>query len=558
MWLAAVAVVIGLDTYLLTEKNQMPLNPGDFYFNDQFNDATRILEGGLWQQNPVDGGQAPGNLGRYTTDIKDVQTGLNTLLGTLTTDGHTAINAIDQTQVNDINNILTDIDTILTKAPLAANDADPNAAEAVREAHLDILKIVNGDAALHDNATGSAVIDGDTVTVNGFQNAPPASDHAASLPHDTFAQIGAIFDDAQSLSLAGGTQNKDAIVADLTTARDAMMKLIDGGAFTDPTASIHAQKIVNCFNLELTKYIPEYGHDPEAARSTNDVFLDLDDIVNGDPILTQMATENGVQSWTPAPDTNELLHPASPYQDNPAQTNFLASFIAGANTLGAQADAIAQQGFNHGLVKAFENVLDGFEANVQKFDEKQGGIYEARFDNELEGNFGTIGAAIKGIEQGLNTHNADLVTAGVTVLEDNAADVGTNNVPVGGGTYSTAATTAAGAVTGAVDTHLAPHGDNGIAHAIGVHAHGNNAQGHNGQMGGENGAAAGAVNTHLILQAMTGTANVNDAHLGGENGAAAGAVDTHLVSHEGNGIDHSIGVDHLHHATTETIGLFHG
>jgi hypothetical protein len=476
-------------------------------WNDQFNDATRILEGGLWQQNPVDGGQAPGNLGRYTTDITDVQTGLNTLLGTLTTDGHTAVNAIDQTQVNDINHILTDIDTILTKAPLAANDADSNAAEAVREAHLDILKIVNGDATLHDNATGSAVIDGDTVTVNGFQNAPPASGHAASLPHDTFAQIGAIFDDAQSLSLAGGTQNKDAIVADLTTARDAMVKLIDGGAFTDPTAWVHAQKIVNCFNLELDKYIPEYGHDPEAARSTNDVFLDLTDIVTGDPVLAGMSG-NG---WTPAPGSNMALdpqtnmpfHQPSPYLDNADQTNFLASFIAGANTPGAQADAIAQQGFNHGLVKAFENVLDGIEANVKQFDEKQGGIYEARFDNELEGNFGTIGAAIKGIEHGLNTHNAALVTAGVTVLEDNAADVGGNNVPVGGGTYNGTATTAAGAVTGAVGTHLFPHGDNWIAQAIGANAHGNNAQGNNvqgqnAQMDGENGAAMGAANTHHV------------------------------------------------------------
>jgi hypothetical protein len=84
--------------------------------------------------------------------------------------------------------------------------------------------------------------------------------------------------------------------------------------------------------------------------------------------------------------------------------------------------------------------------------------------------------------------------------------------------------------------------------------------GNHAPMGGENGAAAGAVNTHLILQAMTGTADVagNHAAMAGENGAAAGAVDTHHVPHGGNGIDQSIGVDHLHHAQTETIGLFHG
>jgi hypothetical protein len=356
-----------------------------------------------------------------------------------------------------------------------------------------------------------------------------------------------------------------------------MVKLIDAGAFTDPTALVHAEKIVNCFNLELDKYIPEYGHNPDAARSTNDVFLDLTDIVTGDPTLTAMSTDpNGVHGWTPAPDTDV---PSTPYQDNAAKTNFLASFIAGANTLGTQAEAIAQQGFDPKLVNKFEHVLDRFEANVQEFDEKQGGIYEARFDNELEGNFGTIGAAIKGIEQGLNTHNAALVTAGVQVLEDNAADVGSNNIPVGGGTYNAEATTAADAAMGAHNKHLVPHGDNGLAHRIGADGaanthhvpHGDlvgllqamsetaDVAGNNAPMGGGNAAAAGAVDTHLILQAMTGTADVaGNAPMGGENGTAPEAVNTHHVPHGGHGIDQSIGVDHLHHAMTETIGLFHG
>jgi hypothetical protein len=291
-----------------------------------------------------------------------------------------------------------------------------------------------------------------------------------------------------------------------------------------------------------------------------------------------------------------------------------------------QAETLAKNGFNPGLVNAFDHILNGFEANVKTFIETQGGIYEARFDNELEGNFGTIGAAINGIEQGLKTHNADLVTAGVEQLNMNNADVAGNNFALGGGTYTTTATTAAGAATGAVNTHLVPHGDNGIAQAITTPAaaavgaantdpvphgdlvgllqamtgtadvagnnapmggengatagaantqpvpHGDligllqamsetpNVAGNNAPVGGGNGAAAGAVDTHLILQAMTGTADVagNNAPMGGEIGAAAGVVDTHLVPHGGNGIDQSIGVDHLHHAQTETIGLFHG
>ena len=59
---------------------------------------------------------------------------------------------------------------------------------------------------------------------------------------------------------------------------------------------------------------------------------------------------------------------------------------------------------------------------------------------------------------------------------------------------------------------------------------------------------------------MTETAGVagNNAPMGGENDAAAGAIDTHVVPHGGNGIDQSIGVDHLHHALIENVGLFHG
>jgi hypothetical protein len=141
--------------------------------------------------------------------------------------------------------------------------------------------------------------------------------------------------------------------------------------------------------------------------------------------------QNGVHGWTPAPATNVA---SKPYQDNVDQTNFLANVIADSNQLGMQAATAVHSHFNPVLVQALEQDLNSFEANVQKFVENQGGIYEARFDNEVEGNFGTIGAAIKGIEQNLDTHNADLVTAGVNVLVANAADVAGNNIPVGGGT----------------------------------------------------------------------------------------------------------------------------
>src|SRR5512141_2836341 len=41
-----------------------------------FNDATRALVGGLWQNVVEEGGQGHGSIGRYITDLTNVQTGL--------------------------------------------------------------------------------------------------------------------------------------------------------------------------------------------------------------------------------------------------------------------------------------------------------------------------------------------------------------------------------------------------------------------------------------------------------------------------------------------------
>src|SRR4051812_28377900 len=40
------------------------------------NDATRALEGGLWHNVVEEGGQGLGSIGRYTTDLTNVQNGL--------------------------------------------------------------------------------------------------------------------------------------------------------------------------------------------------------------------------------------------------------------------------------------------------------------------------------------------------------------------------------------------------------------------------------------------------------------------------------------------------
>src|SRR5215468_7756462 len=396
------------------------LNPGDLYFENMFNDATRILEGGLWHNNVPVGNQGNGTDGRYINDLQLVQTGLtaDVAAGDFTGD-----------QLTHVNQVLADIKTALANVPGAVNN-DAGAEAALRAAHLDIINTIENDPVLQ-----ALSIKDDNP---GFNFAPPelATPLNADTPHATFAELGAIFDDAQSKSLGGiNANNLPAIQADLQAVHDGLVTLMNdhpqlfGGA-----TGIHAATIVDQINLQLTNFNNQYGFNPDAAKSTNDNFLDITDIVAGDDNLANMASANGVTGWTPAPDTDVV---PTPYQDNAAQTNFWADFIASSNTLGAQAAQI----------KAFIQTLQGFEQNVTNFDAAQGGIFQARFDNELLGKDATIGADVAAMIKGLQTHNAALVTAAADGFHANAADVSGNNVPLNGGTYNPDGVTVADALS---------------------------------------------------------------------------------------------------------------
>ena len=145
-----------------------------------------------------------------------------------------------------------------------------------------------------------------------------------------------------------------------------------------------------------------------------------------------MASANGVAGWTPAPFTDVV--PVA-YQDNAAQTNFWADFIASSNTLGAKAEQLVATGTAQDIT-AFVHTLQGWESNVTNFDAAQGGIFQARFDNELLGNNSTVGDDVAEMIKGLRTHGATLVKAAADGFQANAADVSSNNVPLNGGTYN--------------------------------------------------------------------------------------------------------------------------
>jgi trimeric autotransporter adhesin len=405
------------------------LNPGDLYFNNMFNDATRILEGGLWHNNVPVGNQGHGTDGRYTADLQAVQTGLT---------ADVAAKDFTGDQLTHVNTVLADITTALASVQGAVNN-DPNAEAALRTAHLDIINTIENDPVLQ----ALSVKDDNP----GFNFAPPelATPLNANTPHSTFAELGAIFDDAQSKSLGGiNANNSPAITADLQTVHDGLLTLMkDHPELFGGATGVHASTIVDQINLQLTNFDHQYGFNPDAAKATNDNFLDITDIVAGDPNLTNMASANGVTGWTGAPATDVV--PVK-YQDDAAQTNFWADFIASGNTLGAQAEQLVSTGTAQ-QIKDFVHTLQGWEHNIQNFDAAQGGIFEARFDNELLGANSTVGADVTAMIKGLQSHNAALVTAAADGFHANAADVSGNNVPLNGGTFNADGTTIADALS---------------------------------------------------------------------------------------------------------------
>src|SRR5262252_2587469 len=279
----------------------MALNPGDLYFENMFNDATRILEGGLWHNNVPVGNQGTGTDGRYAADLQLVQTGLT---------ADVAAKDFSGDQLTHVNRVLADIQTALTAVPGAVNN-DPHAEATLRSAHLDVINTIENDPVLQ----ALSIKDGNP----GFNFAPPElkTPLNADTPHKTFAELGAIFDDAQSKSLGGiNANNLPAIQADLRTVRDGLQTLMkDQPQLFGGATGIHASTIVNQINLQLTNFDHQYGFNPDAAKATTDNLLDITDSVAGDPNLANMACSGGVTGSTGAPATDVV---PVPYQDNAA------------------------------------------------------------------------------------------------------------------------------------------------------------------------------------------------------------------------------------------------
>jgi hypothetical protein len=431
-----------------------------------FNDAVRASLGlfntsGSGNQNPF--------LGSFTTDIHAVQNDIAAILATPanTTLGGAAF-TLNATDTAVLQNVEAQLSMLLTAAAQTTNAATLTAAEqTIHALENQILQEINNDAHL------SAALNNVTYTANtgatdvAFQNLPAGADDAASLAAATagtsLKAVGEVFNAAVDAAAGGiNANNLGEITTDLTAVEKGltailnnatMLAQIENGetANAAATTTLHLQTVLNQITLQLNNYDAAAATGNTAAvRGTADNLLDIIDIVQNDTALNVAAGGTGTAGHTGgfSEVSGGLTGTVTKFQDNQAQTNFWATFVAEANTINAQLTAIV-----NGTGTASQSLITQIE-NYQKFganfDAAQGAVFQGRFDNEL--NNGTLEAdsataikALTGILNGdtgnaLAADNAALAAAGNGFVAD-AMDVSGNNIAIGGATYVGTATT---------------------------------------------------------------------------------------------------------------------
>jgi len=498
-----------------------------------FNDAVRASLGlfslaGSGNSNPF--------LGSYTTDIHAVQNDIAAMLanpGQVTLGGQTfALNATDTAVLT---NVQSQLGTLITAAGQITNAATMSAAsQTIHSVQSEILQEINNDHHLSGALNNVPFLANTGANDVAFQNSPAGADDpttlAAATAGNSLKDVGTVFN--KVVDLASGdinAHNLQEITTDLTAVQSGLTAIlnnktqlaqIENGETANAAAltTVHLQTVLNQINLQLTKYnAAETTGNQAALRGTADNLLDIIDIVQGDANLNTAAGGNGAAGHAGgfAEDPGGLTGTVTKFQDNQAQTNFWAAFLAEANTINAHLTKIstgAEQA-SQTLITQIQNYQQ-FGAN---FDAAQGAVFQGRFDNEL--NNGTLeadsAAAIKGLQGILNgdtgaalaADKAAIVAAGQGFAAD-AMDVSGNNIAIGGATYVGTATT----VSTATSVHGLAHG------TIPVTANPNIAEGTGGTAttpptgggtggGGTGGGTGGSTGGHAINFSPTALAN---------------------------------------------------
>lgn len=481
-----------------------------------FNDAVRLSEGGLWTGSTALEAASADNQQPYETmyvqDINAVAADVNAMLANpnAITVGGQAIN--DAALTGELTQMQGQLATLLQEAPLSVGSSAAAAAAqgTIALTEQQILNEVNGDATLAQALNAAAYQSGTGFTNVGFQALPVGSDSAAALAAaegsaaapPTLAQVGAVFNAANDLSIGGLNANNltefgndlQAVATGLTNILNSPSALAaieaneqagtspQGQALTaqqeQALTTVHLETVLNQIELQLNKFDGMYATNPnDAARSTNDNMLDIIDIVNNDPALAAAAGDVSVANNGAQPNqtfgastggfgefaaylngvggVNDHGGTILQYQDNQAQTNFWSQFIAEANQLNNTLDGIANGTVTptSAELQSLITEINNYDTFGASFDGAQGGVFGDRFDNELlSGTLKTDTAnAVAGLQSieanGLNATNAaQIVAAGVGFVAD-ANDVSGNNLPIGGGAFVGSSTTVAGATT---------------------------------------------------------------------------------------------------------------
>jgi len=535
-----------------------------------FNDATRLLDGGLWD-TPADSNNQIAYLGMYTTDIHAVLNDINGMLANpgAVTVGGAAFNLADADTA-----VLTQVQGQLQTLLTLANGSVGNSATAATNQELihttqtSILNEINGDAALANALAGATYAGGTGADNAGFQALPTGADDAAALAKATAAgatlqDIGSVFNAAASLAVGGLNQTNlgqfdtdmKAILAGLTNIAnnaDAVAQINQAAGLTGvdaATTKLHLDTVIEQINGQINNFDPEYATNPNvAARATNDNLLDIIDIIQGDAALNAAAGGNGAAgniggfSEMPAYLSGTITR----FQDDQAQTNFWASFVAEGNVINDQLNNVAAgNNTTPGELQALITEIQNYQQSSAAFDHSQGGVFGARFDNELLG--GTLNAdtnnAIHGLQgilagdtgDALAADQAQIQAAGAGFVAD-AGDVSGNNIPLGGGEYVgdsrtvEGATSVPGVAQGTIPVGAPPATGGGTGGQANGGGQGNGNGGNGGQGGGNGGQGNGNGG-----QANNGGQNGHHGHHGHHNagGQSAGDGDDGQVAQGG-------------------------
>jgi hypothetical protein len=448
-----------------------------------FNDATRILDGGGNQfTTPADvAGQQNFN-GSLVADLhavlNDVSADIALGAGGQITVGGTAY-TLTATDIATLQSVQTSLNDMITQAPNAVGSTG-TAVTAQAALHADQASITHAiaqDVGLSTALANASFTGNEGATDVGFQQTVVGSDNAAALTAATtagasLATIGAVYNAAENISEGGlNTSNYAEFTKDIQAVATGVQNIlnsptqlaaIEAGETANAAAltTVHLQTVENQLQWQLGHVANEFATNPStAARDTSDNLLDIIDIVQNDTALNMNAGGNGTAAATGgfAELPGFLTGTVTQFQDNQAQTNFWAQFIAEANTINGQLTAVAN-GTSTVSVANLITEIQNYNSFGASFANSQTGepVFEDRFGNELTQ--GTLLAdsttavnALTAIENGatgtaLAAAKAQLSAAGTGFVAD-ANDVSGNNIPLGGGHYVGTSTTVAGATS---------------------------------------------------------------------------------------------------------------